>query len=101
MTDTTLSHAQNGSRLFRSFARWCEQVVAHPAASVAALLFVGLWLVAGPLYGWSSNWQLIINTTSSVITLVMVFMIQQLPNRSDVASRFPTLVYQVLVEPRK
>jgi CubicO group peptidase (beta-lactamase class C family) len=33
--------------------------------------------------------------------LVMVFMIQQLPNRADVASRFPTLVYQALVEPRK
>ena len=85
MTDTTLPHAENGSRLFRSFTRRCEQVVAHPAASVAALLFVGLWLVAGPLYGWSSNWQLVINTSSSVVTLVMVFMIQNTQRRDTQA----------------
>jgi low affinity Fe/Cu permease len=56
-----------------------------PPASVAALLFVGLWLVAGPFYGWSSNWQLIINTSSSVVTLVMVFMIQNTQRRDTQA----------------
>jgi low affinity Fe/Cu permease len=75
VTDATLPHAQ-AAPAFQSFARRCEQVVAHPAASVGALLFVGLWLVAGPFYGWSSNWQLIINTSSSVVTLVMVFLIR-------------------------
>ena len=85
MTDTTLPHAQSGSRLFQSFARRCEQVVARPAASVAALIFVGLWLVAGPFYGWSSNWQLIINTSSSVVTLVMVFLIQNTQRRDTQA----------------
>jgi low affinity Fe/Cu permease len=85
VTDTTLPHALSGSRLFQSFARRCGRVVAHPAASVAALLFVGLWLVTGPFYGWSSDWQLIINTSSSVVTLVMVFMIQNTQRRDTQA----------------
>ena len=42
-------------------------------------------LVAGPFYGWSSDWQLIINTTSSVVTLVMVFMIQNTQRRDTQA----------------
>jgi len=70
---------------FPGFARWCEQQVARPGASVAALIFIGSWLVAGPFYGWSSGWHLIINTTSSVITLVMVFMIQNTRRRDTQA----------------
>ena len=49
------------------------------------MAFVGLWLIAGPLYGWSSAWQLIINTTSSVITLIMVFLIQHTQRRDTQA----------------
>jgi low affinity Fe/Cu permease len=49
------------------------------------MAFVTLWLIAGPLYGWSSGWQLIINTTSSVITLVMVFLIQYTQRRDTQA----------------
>jgi low affinity Fe/Cu permease len=59
--------------------------VARPGASIAALIFIALWLVAGPCYGWSSDWQLIINTTSSVVTLVMVFMIQNTQRRDTQA----------------
>jgi low affinity Fe/Cu permease len=70
---------------FPRFARWCEQQVARPGACLAAVVFVGLWLAAGPLYGWSNGWQLIINTTSSVITLIMVFMIQNTQRRDTQA----------------
>jgi len=83
--DESLSPSENSTRFFPHLARWCEQQVARPAASVAALLFIALWLAAGPFYGWSSNWQLIINTTSSVITLVMVFMIQNTQRRDTQA----------------
>jgi low affinity Fe/Cu permease len=83
--DAPLSPSENNARFFPYFARWCEQQVARPAASLAALLFVALWLAAGPLYGWSSSWQLIINTTSSVITLIMVFMIQNTQRRDTQA----------------
>ena len=59
--------------------------MARPGASIAALIFIGVWLAAGPFYGWSSNWQLIINTTSSGITLFMVFMIQHTQRRDTQA----------------
>src|SRR5258708_39956418 len=83
--DTPLPQSENESRPFARFARWCEQQVARPGASIVALIFIGLWLIAGPFYGWSSDWQLIINTTSSVITLVMVFMIQNTQRRDTQA----------------
>ena len=83
--DAALPRSENSTRPFPHFARWCEQQVARPGASIAALIFIALWLVAGPFYGWSSDWQLIINTTSSVITLVMVFMIQNTQRRDTQA----------------
>jgi low affinity Fe/Cu permease len=85
VNDTPLPQSENDSRPFPHFSRWCEQQAARPSASIAALIFIGLWLVAGPFYGWSSDWQLIINTTSSVITLVMVFMIQNTQRRDTQA----------------
>src|SRR5258708_38612612 len=83
--DTPLPQSENESRPFPRFARWCEQQVARPGASIAALIFIGLWFVAGPFYGWASVWQLIINTPSPVITLVMVFMIQNTQRRDTTA----------------
>jgi low affinity Fe/Cu permease len=80
-----LQQPNGGTGFFSSFARWCEQLVARPAAAFAALVFVAAWLIAGPLYGWSNGWQLIINTTSSVITLVMVFVIQHTQHRDTQA----------------
>src|SRR5207302_6174368 len=44
-----------------------------------------LWFVSGPLYGWSNAWQLIVNTTSSIITLIMVFLIQHTQRRDTQA----------------
>jgi len=76
---------RQSTRPFPRFARWCEQQVARPGASIVAVIFIGLWLAAGPFYGWSSDWQLIINTTSSVVTLVMVFMIQNTQRRDTQA----------------
>lgn len=74
-----------GAGFFSCFARSCEQLLARPSAAFAAVVFVALWLIAGPLYGWSNAWQLIVNTTSSVITLVMVFVIQHTQHRDTQA----------------
>src|SRR5580704_922944 len=68
-----------------SLARWCEHQVSRPGVAAAAIIFVALWLIAGPLYGWSNAWQLIINTTSSIITLIMVFLIQHTQHRDTQA----------------
>jgi len=76
---------ENATGFFPRLARWCEQQVSRPAASVAAIVFVVLWFISGPLYGWSNAWQLTINTTSSVVTLIMVFLIQHTQRRDTQA----------------
>ena len=85
INSTSLQQPNVRDGFFSLFARWCEQQVARPGAAFAAIAFVGLWLVAGPLYGWSNAWQLIVNTTSSIITLVMVFLIQHTQRRDTQA----------------
>jgi low affinity Fe/Cu permease len=66
---------------FSSFARWCEQQVGRSATFVIAALLVVVWAMTGPFFGWSDTWQLVINTLSSVVTFLMVFVIQNTQNR--------------------
>jgi low affinity Fe/Cu permease len=53
------------------------------SAMFAAALLVVLWLVSGPLFGFSDTWQLVINTTTTVITFLMCFVIQATQNRDN------------------
>ena len=53
----------------------------HPYAFGLALTGVALWLVAGPVFGFSDTWQLSINTVTTIITFLMVFLIQNTQNR--------------------
>lgn len=71
-----MAYIQDSGRQVSSFARWCERQVGRAGACITAIGFVICWLAAGPTLGWSNTWQLIINTASSVLTLVMVFVIQ-------------------------
>jgi low affinity Fe/Cu permease len=52
---------------------------------VAALALLVVWAVSGPLFGWSDTWQLIINTGTTIITFLMVFLIQNTQNRDTEA----------------
>jgi low affinity Fe/Cu permease len=54
-------------------------------AFICAVLFVVLWAVSGPVFHFSDTWQLIINTATSVITFLMVFIIQQSQNKDTIA----------------
>src|SRR5437899_1665863 len=85
MASASVLQSESATGFFPRLARWCEQQVSRPGASVAAIAFVVLWFVSGPLYGWSNAWQLIVNTTSSIITLVMVFLIQHTQRRDTQA----------------
>src|SRR5439155_14051171 len=85
MASTSVLQSESATGFFPRLARWCEQQVSRPGASVAAIVFVVLWFVSGPLCGWSNAWQLIVNTTSSSITLVMVFLIQHTQRRDTQA----------------
>lgn len=56
-----------------------------PYASLAALVLIILWALSGPLFGYSETWQLIINTSTTIITFLMVFVIQQSQNKDTMA----------------
>jgi low affinity Fe/Cu permease len=71
--------------LFDRFAKWVARSAGHPLAFAAALLAIVLWVFAGPLFGFSNTWQLVINTATTIVTFLMVFVIQNTQNRDGEA----------------
>ena len=76
--------AAKGS-LFTRFAKYTARATGRPAAFILATLVVVVWLVTGPLFRFSDTWQLVINTATTVITFLMVFLIQNTQNRDTAA----------------
>jgi low affinity Fe/Cu permease len=70
---------------FTRFAKWTARAVGRPLAFILALLVVVVWVVTGPLFGFSDTWQLIINTGTTIVTFLMVFLIQSTQNRDSEA----------------
>jgi low affinity Fe/Cu permease len=70
---------------FFHFSRHAAQHVGHPTAFVLAVLVLLGWAVTGPIFGWSDTWQLIINTGTTIVTFLMVFLIQNTQNRDNEA----------------
>lgn len=70
---------------FQKFARASSRWAGRPAAFGLALLFVLVWLVTGPIFHFSDTWQLVINTATTIITFLMVFLIQNTQNRDSEA----------------
>ena len=70
---------------FSRFAKWTAHTTGHPLAFVLATVTVGVWLVSGPLFGYSDTWQLVINTGTTIVTFLMVFLIQNTQNRDSAA----------------
>lgn len=57
----------------------------HPIAFIAALGVIAVWSITGPLLGFSDTWQLVINTGTTIVTFLMVFLIQNTQNRDTAA----------------
>jgi low affinity Fe/Cu permease len=66
---------------FRRFAHGAAHVMGAPWAFLIAAAIVVAWALSGPLFGYSDSWQLIINTGTTVVTFLMVFLIQNTQNR--------------------
>lgn len=66
---------------FARFAKQTARSAGHPMTFVAAVLVLIVWAVSGPLFGFSDTWQLVINTATTIITFLMVFLIQNTQNR--------------------
>jgi low affinity Fe/Cu permease len=70
---------------FERFASRVSRWAGHSVAFVAAMAIVVGWAVSGPLFGFSDTWQLVINTGTTVLTFLMVFLIQNTMNRDSAA----------------
>jgi low affinity Fe/Cu permease len=81
--------ASNGSGTlaahFAKFAQATAQWTGHPAAFLLALAVVVIWIVTGPVFKYSDTWQLVINTGTTIVTFLMVFLIQNTQNRDILA----------------
>jgi low affinity Fe/Cu permease len=70
---------------FTRFARWASRATGHPATFVTAVLIIVVWALTGPIFGFSDTWQLVINTGTTIVTFLMVFLIQNTQNRDSEA----------------
>jgi low affinity Fe/Cu permease len=70
---------------FSRFANWTARASGHPLAFAMAAAVIVAWLVTGPLFGFSDTWQLVINTATTIVTFLMVFLIQNTQNRDGAA----------------
>jgi len=66
---------------FARFASATARAAGRPVTFVIAVIVIGIWAVSGPLFGYSDTWQLVINTATTIITFLMVFLIQNTQNR--------------------
>ncbi|HKX11936.1 MAG TPA: low affinity iron permease family protein [bacterium] len=71
--------------LFARFATSAARRAGQPAAFATAFLIIIAWALCGPLFGFSDTWQLVINTSTTIVTFLMVFLIQNTQNRDSEA----------------
>ena len=73
------------SHLFSRLAKWASRAAGRPLGFALAVLVVLAWILTGPLFGFSDTWQLVINTGTTIVTFLMVFLIQNTQNRDTQA----------------
>ena len=73
------------SDVFSRLARTLARTLGQPEAFVISLALVIVWIVTGPIFHWSDTWQLVINTWTSIMTFLMVFLLQNTQNRDTMA----------------
>ena len=77
--------ARNKPDIFTRFTSKVSMILGHAWIFAVALAVLVLWALSGPLLGFSDTWQLIINTSTTIITFLMVFIIQNTQNRDNLA----------------
>jgi low affinity Fe/Cu permease len=71
--------------LFDRFAKWTSRTVGHPVTFATAVLIIVVWAITGPIFGFNNTWQLAINTGTTIITFLIVFLIQNTQTRDGTA----------------
>ncbi len=75
----------NPNKTFTDAAAWVAHASGRPLTFAAAMLIVLVWAISGPFFGYSDTWQLVINTGTTIVTFLMVFLIQNTQNRDGAA----------------
>lgn len=70
---------------FDKVSKLVTRATGRPAAFITAFLVVLIWAITGPIFGFSDTWQLVINTGTTIVTFLMVFIIQQSQNKDTMA----------------
>ncbi len=88
---------QSLDTFFTRVSTWIANGAGHPAAFVLSLLTVVVWAATGPLFHYSETWQLVINTGTTIVTFLMVFLIQNSQNRdtASMQAKLDELLYAV------
>jgi len=69
--------------LFHRIAAFTSRTIGSPLAFIVAIMFILVWLVTGPFFKFSDTWQLVINTGTTIVTFLIVFLIQNTQNRDS------------------
>ncbi|TSD66109.1 low affinity iron permease family protein [Inquilinus sp. KBS0705] len=77
--------AKKKKNLFERFANWATMATGSSAAFIIAISTIIVWLITGPIFNYSDTWQLIINTGTTIVTFLMVFLIQKSQNKDSKA----------------
>jgi low affinity Fe/Cu permease len=75
----------NKENLFEKFAKKISSIAGSPYSFLTAVVLVVVWAFKGPVFGYSDTWQLVINTSTTIITFLMVFVIQNTQNKDTTA----------------
>jgi low affinity Fe/Cu permease len=69
--------------IFHKIAHRTSEIVGSAGAFIVAMLIIAAWAITGPIFGFSDTWQLIINTGTTIVTFLVVFLIQNTQNRDS------------------
>lgn len=78
-------HLLNHTTLFSRFAKWTSYAAGHPVTFTSALFIILLWALTGSFFCYSDTWQLVINTGTTIVTFLVVFLVQNTQNRDSAA----------------
>jgi low affinity Fe/Cu permease len=84
-THRLLERAMTISQAFTRFANLVSRFAGRAWAFILCIVFVVVWAATGPMFGFSDTWQLVINTSTTIVTFLMVFLIQNTQNRDNAA----------------
>src|SRR5712691_8079100 len=78
-------NVMNAASVFNRLSKRTARTAGHPAAFFVAVLVILIWVGTGPMYHFSDTWQLVVNTATTIVTFLMVFLIQNTQNRDSEA----------------